>query len=209
MEKNCKKMEDNLIRFYTELIFVSHMPRKADVIFVPGSETAALGEQAAKLWKDGFAPVILVSGKYSIMGQGFTPLSAETVNYPGTYETEADFLGTVMENNGVPSGAVWKEKTATFTYENAIASRRMTETRQLTVKRAILCCKPSHARRCLLYYQLLFPETEFLVCPCSHEITADNWYTTEKGIDTVLGEAERLGTQFHQILRKHCLEKKG
>ena len=198
-------MNDTLIRFYTELIFVQDIPQKADVIFVPGSQEMALGEKAAALWKDGYAPRILVSGKYSITGAGFTALPEAMARYAGTYETEADFLGQVMEQNGVPKEAIWKEKTATYTYENAILSCQMTKERQLEVKTAILCCKPSHARRSLLYYQLLFPETQFLVCPCDHEITAENWYSTETGIDTVLGEAERLGTQFHQILREHCL----
>lgn len=200
-------MDDKLIRFYTELIFVSHPPEKADVILVPGSDTEALGQKAAQLWKEGFAPVILVSGKYSIMKNGFTVPPELAQKYPEQYETEADFLGAVMEKSGGPKEAVWKEKTATYTYENAIASRRMTKERHLEVKRAILCCKPSHARRCLLYYQLLFPETEFLICPCEYELTAENWYQTENGIDTVLGEAERLGTQFHQILREHCMGK--
>lgn len=198
-------MDDKLIRFYTELIFVSDVPDKADLILVPGSDAAELGEKAALLWKEGVAPIILVSGKYSILRAGFTAPPEKEDRYPGIFETEADFLCSVMEKNGVPSEAIWKEKTATYTYENAIASRRMTEEKNLNVRRAILCCKPSHARRCLLYYQLLFPETEFLLCPCDHEITADNWYRTEKGIDTVLGEAERLGTQFHRILREHCL----
>lgn len=203
------RMDDKLIRFYTELIFVSDALQKADVIFVPGSDAVQLGEKAAGLWREGLAPVIVVSGKYSILGEGFSVSSGAENRYPGVYETEADFLGAVMEKNGVPSQAVWKEKTATYTYENAIASRKMTDERQLEVKRAIICCKPSHARRCLLYYQLLFPETEFFLCPCDHEITADNWYKTEKGIDTVLGEAERLGTQFHRILREHCLGENG
>lgn len=198
-------MDDKLIRFYTELIFAHDTPQKADVIFVPGSQEMALGEKAAALWRSGFAPVILVSGRYSITGSVFTALPEAKAKYPGEYETEADFLGLVMERNGVPKEAIWKEKTATYTYENAIASFGLTKERQLEVKKAILCCKPSHARRSLLYYQLLFPQTQFLVCPCDHEITADNWYRTETGIDTVLGEAERLGTQFHQILREHCL----
>ena len=57
-----------------QLIFVQDIPQKADVIFVPGSQEMALGEKAAALWKDGFAPRILVSGKYSITGAGFTAL---------------------------------------------------------------------------------------------------------------------------------------
>ena len=107
-------MDDKLIRFYTELIFVSHPPEKADVILVPGSDTEALGQKAAQLWKEGFAPVILVSGKYSIMKNGFTVPPELAQKYPEQYETEADFLEAVMEKNGVPKEAVWKEKTATY-----------------------------------------------------------------------------------------------
>lgn len=198
-------MENTLIQFYTELIFVSHEPAPADIILVPGSEASALGEKASELWKAGFAPTILVSGRYSITRDRFIPMAGEEKRYPGSYETEADFLGTVMEKNGVPGSAIWKDRTATYTYENAIASRKMTKERGISVQKAILCCKPSHARRCLLYYQLLFPETEFMVCPCAHEITAKNWYKTEEGIDTVLGEAERLGTQFHRIMKEKYL----
>ena len=86
-------MNETLIRFYTELIFVQDIPQKAAVIFVPGSQEMALGEKAAALWKDGFAPRILVSGKYSITGAGFTALPEAMAKYPGRYETEADVLG--------------------------------------------------------------------------------------------------------------------
>ncbi len=198
--------EDRLLRFYTELIFVSDEPEPADMIFVPGSTQAALGERAAALWKAGMAPRILVSGKYSITREGFTLPEEEMKRYPGTYETEADFLREVLLQAGVPGEAVLTEETAAYTYENAIASRALVEKQGLTVKKGIICCKPYHARRSLLYYQLLFPETEFLVCPCRDDITRENWHSTEAGIDTVLGEAERLGTQFHQILREHCLK---
>ena len=130
-------MDDKLIRFYTELIFVSDTPKKADVIFVPGSDTTALGEQAARLWKEGIAPVILVSGKYTIMGNGFSPSLENLRRYPGEYETEADFLGAVMEANGVETECIWKEKTATYTYENAIASKKMTQKKTIRNKRDI------------------------------------------------------------------------
>ena len=52
-------MDDKLIRFYTELIFVSHPPEKADVILVPGSDTEALGQKAAQLWKEGLLVMVM------------------------------------------------------------------------------------------------------------------------------------------------------
>ena len=49
----------------------------------------------------------------------------------------------------------------------------MTDKEGMEVKKAILCCMPYHARRALLYYQLLYPETEFFVCPAKESpITA-------------------------------------
>ena len=53
-----------------------------------------------------------------------------------------------------------------------------------------------------MYYQLLYPETEFLTVPSDTEVSRDNWYRSERGIQLVLGEMERCGGQFHQILRE-------
>ena len=106
-------------------------------------------------------------------------------------------------DNGVPSEAVLKENEATYTYENAIYSRKKLDEMGMIVKKAILCCQAFHARRCLLYYQEQFPDTEFIVCPMvTKGISKENWYQTEYGIQTVLGEIERCGAQFHEIMRK-------
>ena len=55
----------------------------------------------------------------------------------------------------------------------------------------------------LIYsYQLVYPETEFFVCPSDIEFTRENWHTKGEWIDQVLGEMERCGGQFHKILRE-------
>ena len=121
--------------------------------------------------------------------------------YPGKYHTEWEFLSRVLIENGVPKEAVLKEEKATYTYENAIYSRKVTDKARLEIRQAILCCKPYHARRSLLYYQLLYPDTRFLVCPVKESsIRKDNWYQTEQGTKVVLGEMERIGIQFHEII---------
>ena len=107
----------------------------------------------------------------------------------------------------VPRSAILKEDQATYTYENAIFSRQVTDGLQLDIQKAILCCKPYHARRSLLYYQLLYPDTQFLVCPVKDSrITRENWYQSRQGTELVLGEAERIGIQFHEILRQMRVE---
>ena len=49
----------------TNFIFLEDKPQKADVIFVPGSEEGDLAKTAAKLYLEGYAPVIVPSGKYA------------------------------------------------------------------------------------------------------------------------------------------------
>ena len=84
---------------------------------------------------------------------------------PEGYETEWEYLASVLTAAGVPREAILKEDQATYTYENAIFSRRTAEAMGLSIKKAILCCQAFHARRCFLYYQEQFPQTEILVCP--------------------------------------------
>lgn len=193
---------NKLIETYTSFIFVEQRPETADILLIPGSPTAALGIKAAELYREGYVQRILVSGGHSICEEKLVIPEKELSACPGSYASEAEFLTAVMVKNGVPKDAIWQETEATYTYENAILSRRLLQSYGYPVKKALLCCKPSHARRCLLYYHLLFPDTQLLVCPCEHTVTAGNWYRSAEGIDTVLGELKRCGTQFGEILKE-------
>jgi uncharacterized SAM-binding protein YcdF (DUF218 family) len=172
------------------------------VIFVPGNGYPQMAAHAAELWKEGFAPYVLPSGRYSTVLGHFAGVQDLAEQYGGNYETEWEFLRTVLQKNGVPEKAILREDQATYTYENALRSREVTDAAGIEVKKAILCCRNLHARRCILYYQLVYPETEFFVCPSDIEFTRENWHTKGEWIDQVLGEMERCGGQFHKILRE-------
>lgn len=181
---------------YTDFIFLEDEPEQADIIFIPGSDQGALAVRAAKLWKEGYAPVLLPSGKYGKLRGKF---SGDTA-----YETEWEYLSSVLIANGVPKEAIWREDKATFTYENAIRSREVTDAAGLTVRCALLCCQAFHARRAKLYYQVCFPEARILVCPVvTKGIDRNNWHRSEAGIRTVLTEVEHCGSQFGQIFLEH------
>ena len=49
-----------------DFIFLENDPERADIIFVPGNGYPQMAEKAAELYKKGFAPLVLPSGKYSI-----------------------------------------------------------------------------------------------------------------------------------------------
>ncbi len=185
------KFIDNITNF----IFVEDEPQKSDIIFVPGGDQGAIAVTAARLYREGYAPYVLPSGKFS------KPVGKCAI--PG-YETEWQFLRDILLQEGVPEAAILEERQATYTYENAIYSRQVTDRLGLTVKRAILCPQACHARRALQYYQILYPEAEILVCPTNTRgITRDTWFREEETIDVVLGELEKCGSQFHQILREY------
>lgn len=188
----------------TKFIFIYNEPSKADIIFIPGGLYAEIAETAAKLWKEEYAPIILPSGKCSIkLGHFSGPLSKSEI-YNKSYSTEWEFLKDVLVQNGVKENVILKENEATYTYENAIFSKKVTDKLNLNIKKAIICCKSFHARRCLMYYQTLYPNTEFIICPTETEgINKKDWFVTDSGIDTVMSEVERCGWQFKDIIKSY------
>lgn len=200
--KGVRDMYEEFLKEAENFIFVENKPEPADIIFVPGNGYPQMAERAALLYKEGYAPYILPSGRYSITNGKFAGVLAKGEKYNGKYDTEWEFLADVLMKNGVPKQAILKEDHATYTYENAIFSRHVTDGMGLQVKKAILCCKSYHARRALMYYQRLFPESEILVCPsCTDSISRNNWKDTEKGIDEVTGEITRIIKQFSLMMK--------
>ena len=189
------------IRAVGDFVFVEDAPEQADIIFVPGASRPEHALRAAELYRAGLAPYVLPSGRFPkgagrFLGvkEGFREI------YPGEFESEWAFLRHVLAREGVPEKAILREDQATFTWENAQFSRRVTEALGITVRTAILCCKSFHGRRALLYYQAAFPETRFLVCPAALPgYGREDWYLTEKGRAVVLGEVARLGEQVREV----------
>ena len=194
------------VRDITDFIFLEDAPAPADIIFVPGNGHALPSELAAQLYKAGYAPYVLPSGRYAIGTSGFAGQKSGARIYEGEFETEWAFMRRILMDNGVPEHAILREDEATYTYQNAIFSRKRTDALGLSISRAIICCMPVHARRSRMYYETLYPEAELLVCPAKDAaLTKDNWLEMKEGIDTVLGEMERCGGQFHAILKEIML----
>lgn len=191
-----------IINDITDFIFLEHELKQADIIFVPGGSYPEIAEKAAEIWSDGYSKTILPSGRYSVK-RGYFPGSLSKADiYIGKYNTEWEFLKEVLIKNGVDEGAVLKEDKAENTYENALMSKSITDKYNLDIKKAIICCKAFHARRCLMYYQLLYPETEFIICPVEVQgVNKENWFKSDYGIDRVMGELMRCGRQFKDIIK--------
>lgn len=189
----------NNIEDIAKFIFIKDEPKKADIIFIPGSSNWGLAETAARLYKEGKVNKIMPSGMYFYQFGRFMNERVTDERYKGVYRTEAEFLASVLIKNGVPEENVIKEERATNTYENAIFSKELIKEMRIEVKTAILCPQAFHARRAFMTYSHLFPDTEFYVVPTDTQgITAGNWHKTERGIQVVLGELKKCGEYFEE-----------
>ena len=192
---------ERFVRAVTEFIFVENQPEQADVIFVPGSRKIENAIRAAELYKAGYAPYVLPSGRFSTVYGRFKGVPEKyAADYPDEYETEWEFFRAVLMNHGVPDSAILREDQATYTWENAQFSRDVLAKQGLPCASAILCCHAFHARRALLYYSAAMPETRFFVCPAETPgYTRHDWYKSEKGRQRVMGEVQRLGSQVCEV----------
>ena len=199
-------MNNRIINDITNFIFVEDKPQKVDAIFLPGGSHPEQPEYAAELYRKGYAKWLVPSGGVSVKRDKWPGVRSKADIYNGDYQSDCDFFTDVFIKNGVPSDVIVGEDKSGHTRDNAFLSRMVVYEKGIEIKTAIIVCKAFHARRCLMLYQMAFPDTKFYVCPVvCMGITKDNWYKSEQGIDRVLGELARCGNQFVGDIKEYLL----
>ncbi len=195
-----------IITDISDFIFVSDEPEKADAIFLPGGSYPEQPEYAARLYRGNYAKWLIPSGGVSVKRDKWPGVRAKADIYNGDYQSDCEFFTDVLIKNGVPADAIIGEDQSGHTRDNAFLSRKVVDEKGIEIKTALIVCKAFHARRCLMLYQMAFPDTAIKVCPipCCN-ITKDNWYRSEQGIDRVLGELARCGNQFVGDIKAYLL----
>ncbi|WP_165495465.1 YdcF family protein [Actinomadura roseirufa] len=107
---------------------------KADVILALGCHDTRVAVHAARLWREGWAPLLVVSGGNGKITTGWD-------------ETEARAFARVAREHGVPERALLLEETASNTGENITATRRLLDAEGIRVRGGILVAKPYMTRR--------------------------------------------------------------
>ncbi len=194
-------------------IFVRDDPVPSDLILIPGTlyNAWALCRRAAALYRDGFAPYICATGRFS---QQFATFAAQTEEifrrHPdceekhgpvdaGDCRTEGGFLRRILLYLGVPGDRILVEDSSFNTFENALNARQLLLREGIRHDSVLLCPKPFHARRALMTFQSAFPASQLTVCPGEiPRLTEDNWFDTELGYKNVLDELEKCGAYFNR-----------
>lgn len=199
-------MKNRIITDISNYIFVSDEPEKVEAIFLPGGSHPEQPEYAARLYHKGYAKWLIPSGGISVKVDKWPGVRSKADIYNGDYQSDCEFFTDVFIRNGVPSEAIIGENKSVHTRDNAFLSREIVNKKDIEIKTALIVCKAFHARRCLMLYQMAFPDVELKVCPVHcYNITKENWYKTEHGIDRVLGELARCGNQFVGDIKAYLL----
>lgn len=151
--------------------------RKADaIVVVSGGDTSARTEEAIKLYREGWAPLIIVSGAAADKSG---PSNAKAMYQQAT-------------NNGVPRNAIVMEESSETTKQNATEVKKIIDTRN--IKDVILVTSGYHMRRAQLEFSAQFADVKIR----SHPVTVDKhwsglWWLTPWGWWLALGELIRIG----------------
>jgi len=122
--------------------------KKVDVILGLGNSDIKTAEHAAKLFLEGYAPLILFTGQYGLL----TKDSFE--------KTEAEIFTDVALKLGVPKDKILIEDKATNTGENIIFARELLKEKGLNPMSFIVVTKPHQLRRAYATFKKVWPEKE-------------------------------------------------
>jgi hypothetical protein len=150
---------------------------KSDCLLVLGSHDTRVPAHAARLWHEGWAPRMVLSGGHGKITSTWT-------------ETEAQVFAEVARSNGVPPDALLLEETATNTGENITASRRLLAERGIPVRRAILVTKPYMTRRGLATARRQWPDVEWLAD--APDLAYESYDDERQLIELLVGDLQRM-----------------
>ena len=111
---------------------------KSDAIVAISGDQGARTDTAVKLWKDGWAPVIIFAG---------ASIDPESVS-------SAEIMRREAVRQGVPEGATLIEPNSTTTEENAVEVAKLMTARKMAS--AILVTSPWHQRRASMEFAHAF-----------------------------------------------------
>ncbi len=161
---------------------MNHKLKKADCILVLGSHDIRVAERGAKLFLEGWAPLIIFSG-------GFGNLTKDEWK-----KAEADKFVEIAIKMGVPKDKILIENKSTNTGENILFIKRLLEKHNLNPQKFILVQKPCMERRAFATFRKLWPEKEIIVT--SPQISFKDYpnkeISKEEAINIMVGDLQRI-----------------
>ena len=176
--------------------------QRADCLLVMGSHDLRVAEYGARLYLDGWAPLMVCSGG----------LGNQTRN--AWDEPEARKFARIARQMGVPAEKILIEEESTNTGENIIFSRRLLQSKSINLSTLLMVHKPYMERRALATFQKLWPDKRAWVTspPLAMEEYPNDVISMEEMINILVGDFQRIliypqkGFQTPQPISKDLLK---
>ncbi len=173
---------NSLAKIIWDYHHMNHQLKKADCIFVLGSQDTRVAEYAADLFLQGFAPYILFSG-------GSGKITKDIFKKP-----EAEIFADIAMKKGVPKEKIIIESESTNTGDNIRFTQKLLETLHFSFNTFVLVQKPYMERRSYAAFKKLWPEKDFIVT--SPQMTMADYPTEEiskeQMINIMVGDLQRI-----------------
>ncbi len=134
-----------------------HELRKADALFTLGSNDLRVADYAAKLFLDGWAPLMVFSGTGFGHAQNVDLLST------GWTKPEAEMFAEIVLQRGVPQERILIEDKSTNTGENVFFTKKLLEEKGIMAHSFILVQKPYMERRAFATFKKVWPDSDIVV----------------------------------------------
>lgn len=135
---------------------LEHELQKADAIVALGSHDVRVGEYAAQLWLDGWAPYLILAGS-GIVNQHNPAWEA----FVG--KTEADLFADKARDMGVPETAIIIENQSQNTGQNYEFTEQLLQENGIELQTVIAVQKPYMERRTYATGKIWWPEKDIIV----------------------------------------------
>jgi uncharacterized SAM-binding protein YcdF (DUF218 family) len=202
LKSDSREISSEVLSFAKTLWDYHHMNHhlaKSDCILALGSHDLRVGERAAQLYLEGWAPLLVVSGGLGNLTQHIWD------------ESEADQFAAIARRMGVPEEAILIENKSTNTGENIIFTEMLLRSRGYDPSSFIVVQKPYMERRSYATFKKNWPEKDVVIT--SPQLTFEEYPTSDIPLDRVIeimvGDLQRIkeypakGFQISQDIPGH------
>jgi uncharacterized SAM-binding protein YcdF (DUF218 family) len=165
---------------------LNHQLSKAETILVLCSHDKMVAERGARLFLEGWAPLLIFSG-------GLGAITKNMWSVP-----EADQFAEVAVGMGVPIEKIIIENRSTNTGENILFTKQVLAEKKINPQKFILVQKPYMERRSYATFRRLWPEKELIVT--SPQVSFDEYldkysnkkFSSDDVVSIMVGDLQRI-----------------
>jgi uncharacterized SAM-binding protein YcdF (DUF218 family) len=172
---------------------LNHQLSTADAILVLCSHDKAVATRGARLFLDGWAPLLIFSG-------GLGAITRHLWREP-----EADQFAKIAVAMGVPKDKILIENRSTNTGENVLFTKHLLAERHIDARKFIVVQKPYMERRAYATFKKLWPDQELVVT--SPQVPFDEYLRTHS--NETLSPDDVVGIMVGDLQRIRLYPEKG